>query len=284
MKEPFFQCKTALPDQAFTHGAKFHSDDVFSTAFLRLIKPEIQVTRGFEVPADFDGIVYDIGRGRFDHHQEDKEYRENGCPYAAFGLLWREYGAQCIGEEEAVRFDESFVQPLDESDNTGCHNVLASIIDEFNPSWDSEESYDDCFWRAVKMAEEILRNHFEAVAGIVRAASLVRKAMEESNGSILILPKFVPWKNEVIGSSYQMVVYPSNRGGYSVQGVPIEHGDTALVCAMPEEWRGKDAPELSQISGIASLRFCHASGFLAAADTLEGAVQAAQTAIARKES
>ena len=216
MKEPFFQCKTALPDQAFTHGAKFHSDDVFATAFLRLIKPEIQVTRGFEVPADFDGIVYDIGRGRFDHHQEDKEYRENGCPYAAFGLLWREYGAQCIGEEEAVRFDESFVQPLDESDNTGCHNVLASIIDEFNPSWDSEESYDDCFWRAVKMAEEILRNHFEAVAGIVRAASLVRKAMEESNGSILILPKFVPWKNEVIGSSYQMVVYPSNRGGYSV--------------------------------------------------------------------
>lgn len=186
MKEPFFQCKTALPDQAFTHGAKFHSDDVFATAFLRLIKPEIQVTRGFEVPADFDGIVYDIGRGRFDHHQEDKEYRENGCPYAAFGLLWREYGAQCIGEEEAVRFDESFVQPLDESDNTGCHNVLASIIDEFNPSWDSEESYDDCFWRAVKMAEEILRNHFEAVAGIVRAASLVRKAMEESNGSILI--------------------------------------------------------------------------------------------------
>ena len=89
MKEPFFQCKTALPDQAFTHGAKFHSDDVFATAFLRLIKPEIQVTRGFEVPADFDGIVYDIGRGRFDHHQEDKEYRENGCPYAAFGLLWR---------------------------------------------------------------------------------------------------------------------------------------------------------------------------------------------------
>ena len=71
MKEPFFQCKTALPDQAFTHGAKFHSDDVFATAFLRLIKPEIQVTRGFEVPADFDGIVYDIGRGRFDHHQED---------------------------------------------------------------------------------------------------------------------------------------------------------------------------------------------------------------------
>lgn len=51
-----FQCKTALPDQAFTHGAKFHSDDVFATAFLRLIKPEIQVTRGFEVPADLTAL------------------------------------------------------------------------------------------------------------------------------------------------------------------------------------------------------------------------------------
>ena len=80
------------------------------------------------MPKDFDGIVYDIGRGKFDHHQDDKEYRENGCPYAAFGLLWREFGAQCIGEEEALRFDEKFIQPLDESDNTGCDNDIAKII------------------------------------------------------------------------------------------------------------------------------------------------------------
>ena len=60
-----------VPDHGFTHGAKFHADDLFSTALLRLINPDIQVERGFDVPENFDGIVYDIGRGRFDHHQQD---------------------------------------------------------------------------------------------------------------------------------------------------------------------------------------------------------------------
>ena len=50
-----------IPVRGFTHGSKFHSDDVFATAFLKIINPEIQITRGFEVPDDFDGIVYDIG-------------------------------------------------------------------------------------------------------------------------------------------------------------------------------------------------------------------------------
>ena len=34
------------------------------------------------MPDDFDGIVYDIGFGMFDHHQEPREYRANGVPYA----------------------------------------------------------------------------------------------------------------------------------------------------------------------------------------------------------
>ena len=52
-----------IPLRGFTHGSKFHSDDVFATAFLKIINPGIEIIRGFEVPEDFDGIVYDIGRG-----------------------------------------------------------------------------------------------------------------------------------------------------------------------------------------------------------------------------
>lgn len=272
-----------VPDRGFTHGSKFHSDDVFATAFLRILNPDIQVQRGLEVPKEFDGIIYDIGRGRFDHHQEDREVRENGCPYAAFGLIWREYGAAYVGREETERFDRDFVQALDLTDNTGCPNQLADIIDEFNPVWDSEESYDDCFWNAVDFAEQILRNHFQAVAGVYRAGKLVRQAMSECDGNILVLPKYVPWKREVIGSSYQLVVYPSNRGGYSVQGVPAKEGnDNELVCSLPKEWWGKDAADLPEISGIATLRFCHATGFMAAADTKEDAVLAAKAALADK--
>lgn len=282
MEERLFAGKVDAPANGFTHGGKFHSDDVFATAFLRMLNPDIEIQRGYDVPEDFDGIVYDIGRGAFDHHQEDKEIRENGCPYAAFGLIWREYGTQCVGEEEAAKFDEKFVQPLDESDNTGCSNTLASIIANFNPSWDSEDSYDDCFWEAVDFAQVILEKHFAAVAGICRAKAVVHEAMEKSEGEILVLPCYAPWKGEVIDSGYKMVVYPSNRGGYSIQGVPVERGSNELLCEMPEEWRGKDASELPQISGIPTLRFCHASGFLAAADSFEGAIQAAKIALQNK--
>ena len=78
--------------RAFTHGGKFHADDVFSAALLFYINPEITILRGNRVPDDFDGIVFDIGRGAYDHHQRDSRVRENGVPYAAFGLLWEAVG------------------------------------------------------------------------------------------------------------------------------------------------------------------------------------------------
>ena len=71
-----------IPANGFTHAGKFHADDVFATALLQIIRPDIRITRGFVVPDDFDGIVYDIGFGMFDHHQEPREYRANGIPYA----------------------------------------------------------------------------------------------------------------------------------------------------------------------------------------------------------
>ena len=86
-------------------------------------------------------------------HQEDALVRENGVPYAAFGLLWRKFGpvffvSKCTEGQisEAVqRFDESFVQPLDLDDNTGCGNMLASIIGAFNPYWDENSDSDRNF-------------------------------------------------------------------------------------------------------------------------------------------
>ena len=127
---------------AFTHNGKFHADDVFSSALLLYLNPEITITRGNKVPDDFDGIVFDIGRGRYDHHQKDSRIRENGIPYAAFGLLWEDLGCEILGDELAEKFDEAFVQPLDNNDNTGEKNELASLIGSFNPSWDENGGTD----------------------------------------------------------------------------------------------------------------------------------------------
>lgn len=120
---------------AFTHGRKFHADDVFSAALLLYLNPEINISRGNKVPEIFDGIVFDIGRGQYNHHQKDSRIRENGVPYAAFGLLWEALGKEILGVELAEKFDQSFVQPLDNNDNTGEKNELATLIGNFNPAW-----------------------------------------------------------------------------------------------------------------------------------------------------
>lgn len=270
-----------IPAAALTHAGKFHADDVFSTALLKLLRPDIVVTRSFDVPDSFDGLVYDIGGGEFDHHQKDAPVRENGVPYASFGLLWRALGRRLMergdpekAQEEADRFDEKFVQPLDEDDNTGSGNAIAGLIGVFNPTWDSEESPDACFARAVDFAVIILQNKLNTTFGIQRAHKLVADALAQSKEHIVILPRYAPWKPVLAGSGADFVVYPSQRGGYCAQIVPEDADSGDSRYRFPDAWAGKSEKELPSLSGIKTLTFCHNGRFLIAADTLEDTVQA----------
>lgn len=276
-----------MKNNALTHGGKFHADDVFSAALLKIINPQIKITRVFEVPQNYDGIVFDVGRGRFDHHQENAEVRENGVPYAAFGLLWRELGESVLSEgckpeeadKEAERFDEHFVQPLDADDNTGCGNQLAGAVGAFNPSWDSDRSPDDCFAEAVEFAEGILRRRFQGIFSVQRAKSLVEAALADEKDHIVTLPRFAPWKMVLIPSEAQFVIYPSQRGGYNAQVIPADFNTDEVKCNFPEEWAGKEEDELQKITGIQTLAFCHKGRFLISTGTLEDAVQACKLAM-----
>lgn len=265
-------------NHGMTHGGKFHADDVFSSALLKIMNPEIEIMRGFQVPEDFDGIVFDIGYGKFDHHQEGAEVRENGVPYASFGLLWREFGESLVGAEDAARFDESFIQPLDMDDNTGCGNQLARVIGKWNPSWDSEESADECFRQAVEVAKQILQKEFAGIRSIQRAQGLVQQALQTIKDKIVVLSKFAPWKNVLIPSAAEFVVYPSQRGGFSAQVIPLDFDTNTPKCNFPEAWAGKSPAELSRISGIKTLSFCHNNRFLISAATLSDVLQACKLA------
>lgn len=271
-----------MKSKAFTHAGKFHADDIFSTSLLRYLNPEIEVVRGFEVPEDFDGIVFDIGFGKFDHHQADAPKRENGTKYAAFGLLWREYGEQILGED-AERFDADFVEPLDIADNTGCKNIISELIEKFNPPWDSDRSVEEAFWKAEQMAYEILTNEFCYILSARKADGLLEKAIQVSDREVVVLEQFMPWKKKLCETESKLVIYPSNRGGYNVQGVPLSVDDTELRVAFPEEWRGKAKEELRAQTGIPGITFCHASGFLVGVETLEDAWKAARLALEKAE-
>jgi len=265
--------------KAITHGGKFHADDVFSSALLYILFPGIEITRGYIIPTDFDGIVFDIGNGRFDHHQTNAPVRENGVPYAAFGLLWREFGESLLGDDAAKKFDESFVQPIDLDDNTGCGCQLASVISSFNPNWDSSETFDQCFERAVDMAKVILEHQFDTILSRKHAADYVREAYNNSEDKrIVFLPKFAPWKESLAGLETKFVIFPSLRGGFNVQAVP----DTQTrqpKCLFPAAWAGEPSWDLPRISGVPSMSFCHNGRFLVTVSKIEDAYLACQIAM-----
>lgn len=268
-----------VPDKGFTHGGRFHADDVFSTALLQILNPDFTVTRGFTVPENFDGIVYDIGDGEFDHHAKGSPVRESGVPYAAFGLLWRKYGAEYLGSDfEAKRFDDSYVSPLDLNDNTGAGDQLANYIASYNPAWDSNDTPDDCFANAVAIAKDLLWHKLENIKSVMRAEGEVKAALCKMKGGIVCLDRFAPWKQQVIQSRAKFVVYPSQRGGFCAQAVPMTFGTQALRIPFPAHWAGAAEAELPAISGIETLRFCHAGRFMVTTGTKEDAIAACHAA------
>ena len=262
-----------IPANGFTHAGKFHADDVFATALLQILRPDIKITRGFTVPDDFDGIVYDIGFGMFDHHQEPREYRANGVPYAAFGLLWRVLGPGLVGERQARLIDENFIQPLDLNDNTGEQNSLCDAIGFFNPVWDSKEDQDSCFFKAVAVAKQILENQIDSANAVNRADEKVQQAYRNSRDGIVVLPCYLPWKNGLYKTDALFVVYPSQRGGWSAQCV-TDHKTKKSKLPFPQSWAGQPQEVIEQKSGIPGISFCHASRFLITAKDKETALAA----------
>ncbi len=277
---------------AFTHGRKFHADDVFSAALLLYLNPEINISRGNKVPEIFDGIVFDIGRGQYDHHQKDSRIRENGVPYAAFGLLWEALGKEILGVELAEKFDQSFVQPLDNNDNTGEKNELATLIGNFNPAWDVQGGNDEAFFQAVSVAGMILENKFQRYLGNERADRRVEEILEmhneaissgkksEEEAKILVLPEFVPCQKRLSETEIAFVIFPSNRGGYCIQPQKKEYS-LNYKCSFPVKWLGLENEELVQETGLESAGFCHKGGFLMTAGTLEDAIKACEISLAQ---
>ena len=266
--------------KGITHGGKFHADDVFSTAMLRLGNPEFTVKRVFEVPGDCDDcIVYDIGRGKFDHHGEEILYHENGKPFASFGLLWREYGLILAGSEKAqARIDESFISVIDDADNGGENDLVSMVISAFNPPWNSDDSTDEAFAEAVDFAEKILVKLIRKEKAVEEADDEVYQAYNDMNDNVVILKRYAPWMKILVETDAEFVVYPSMRGGYNIQGVPINSETRELKVPFPSEWCGLEKEELCRISGINGMEFCHRSGFLVSAETIESCIAAASEA------
>ena len=257
--------------KGLTHAGVFHADDVFATALLKLLFPNIEIERSNDVPENYEGIVYDIGFGRYDHHQQDKEYREDGRAYAAFGLLWREYGECFLCAEDAAYFDKKFVAPLDNADNTGKRVQLSTIIGDFRPNDIDESGMDLAFDEAVSFAQGILVRRLHTINYQRECFRYVRGIAEKTDDRILYLEEFMPWKDALAKTHIDYVVYKSARGGYNIQNVPKLRDGKTVEALFPEEWRGRTQEELRSLTGIDDFIFCHSGGHICATGSYKSA-------------
>lgn len=140
-----------------THPGTFHADDVLAACLLRLINPNFKIIRSNVIQNDFEGLVFDIGLGDYDHHQHDAKVRKDGVKYAAFGLLWKDLSSFFMDNSHADLFDKAFVSEIDRCDNSSDTNLLSSSIGLFNPTWDSNESQDKLFEEAVRFFTPVLK-------------------------------------------------------------------------------------------------------------------------------
>lgn len=285
-----------------THSGTFHADEIFATLILSRILPEITLIRVPEIieePGE-NVLVYDIGAGKYDHHQfGGNGERENGIKYAAAGLIWKEFGRNLLENYNVEDIDyvwnyidKNLIQFIDSNDNgqlpklqADYRNVhLAYIIGLFNSKWDEEVDNDENFMRALEIANTIFEEFLSDTFSKMKAKKIVDKAIEESKDGIVILEKYVPWKEFIVNSENEkakdinFVVFPSKRGGYNIYAVPIEIGSFENRKSLPQSWRGKRDEELQRVTGVKTARFCHNAGFICSCETMEDAIALAYKA------
>ena len=283
-----------------THSGTMHADEVFATAFLDLYFEDFKVIRLKEVPNDISNktIVYDIGKGKFDHHQADAKIRENNIKYSSFGLIFEEYGLAYLKKINLKNtraiynyLVKDFIEAIDAIDN-GMFPVITSnykvktvseIIKLFNPSYMSNDDENEQFIKAVMVAKIILTEEIKNINGKVIASKKVKQLLNKNTGPILILDEYLPYEETILtslkGKTIKLVIYPSNRGGYAIKTVPISLNDKTSRVYFPKKWAGLTNKNLEQVTGIKGANFCHVNRFILTANTKEAAIKLANITI-----
>lgn len=287
-----------------THNGAFHADEVFAVVILRELYPNADVirTRNSSVLQTCD-IVVDVDGGQYDHHTTEKEYRENGIPFASAGLIWRDFGKSVIEthtEESDIniegvlkvfhRMDESLFQGIDALDNG--HELdkdyritgISDIISGFNLTWNSDGDENNAFEQAVTFATQVLRNKLKSAIAKEEAKHIIVDALaNRKTKELLILDTFCPWTNALLELDQEeevlFVVFPDNSGEHRIQVVPKEPSSFEARKSLPLSWAGKRDKEFGDIVGISDAVFCHAARFIAGAVSYESIMKMAQLAV-----
>jgi uncharacterized UPF0160 family protein len=273
-----------------THNGTFHVDELFAISTLKLLYPDNQIsinrTRDQDLIDAADwvidvGGVYDHSARRYDHHQIGSPVRENGVPYAAFGLVWRHWGSQICGNEEIANTIESqFIQMIDGPDNgypttqslvdggrVPTLAMLPSLWRSSLPDIASTEIVDRNFNDLLDLTTEILQKTINLHTKRHQANLRFEKAYHEATDKSVIVVEKGDWPVDV--SNYPetlfIVYHDIENNTWKAKCIT----DNSFNCrnGFPQNWRGLRDKELQIASDISGAVFVHRAGFLAVAES-----------------
>lgn len=313
-----------------THGSNFHPDDVFATATALLnygvdktglgnllhgyniIKEKhngefVRVVRTLDRKVmDKATVLMDIGReydektNRFDHHQEGGAgKREDGTPYASFGLVWKKFGKKIVGNIEVSEYvDKMLVKQIDAMDN-GV-GIAKSLFSDNTPPLlfedlikldcdlvyglglkpeEMNKVFDKTFFKLIPIAQKmIITTALKGYAIMEADKKLEHLYNKAEDKRVIIMDKKLPFKLTKYKEPL-FTVYPSIRGGFAAETVRIAQGSYESRTHFPTAWAGKADEVLQNETGVKDARFCHLGRFLVVADSKEGVLKLVQMAL-----
>jgi len=190
----------------YTHGGKFHADDVFACAVASLLRPdnELRIIRCKNLEDlkrlgvdDSNSLIVDIGLGRFDHHQKQKEYYSDGVEKSAVAKLWDYIGEELIEEEILIReispeitkqifktVTENLIKPISDTDTKGQKlrpNMISRMVS--NRTNTDEDELDLVFYDVVYNAKDIL--FYEIMQAVSEAENVLTSSPRLKPGDSL---------------------------------------------------------------------------------------------------
>lgn len=290
-----------------THDGTFHSDDIFACATLSLLLEqknesfEIIRTRDEAIIATSD-YVFDVGgiyneeSNKFDHHQiNTPDKRKNGIPYAAFGLVWKKFGAElCTSQIVAATLDKVLVQPIDAKDNGVdileplfpdiVPYTINSVFAIFLPTALEQIDKDSAFLEAVQLAKKILSREIKKGVDALSIQKMLQDRYHQSPNKSIILIEEPKVSRQEIWDALQdftdvfFVIYKATDS-WNVVAMRKERNSFENRKNLPQSWAGLTGEALQKITTVQDALFCHKNLFLTSAVSKEGAIQLAELAL-----
>lgn len=291
-----------------THNGTFHADDLFATATLSILNNgniKIIRTRDPEVIKTGD-YIYDVGgendpeNNKFDHHQKGGGgVRENGIPYASFGLVWKKYGEQiCKNKEVAEYIDKKIVQPIDARDEGfdiiipkvkdiypyGVESIFLSVI----PTWkEKNNNINKIFKKQVEKVIDLLKREIKIAKDDIDGINSLMCSYNESEDRRIVVtendfPRYLLQNTLSKLPEPIYLVYPGiKNNSWKVEAIRKSPETMESRKLFPEEWRGftNGDEKLKEITGVSDIIFCHQNGFYLNTGLKESAIKLAQKAL-----